>query len=82
MNKEIILIKNGELALKGLNRSTFEEVMIKNIKRHLKPLGNFSVKRAQSTIAIEPIDDDFDMSIALEKMKYIFGVAAFSKAFV
>ena len=82
MNKEIILIKNGELALKGLNRSTFEEVMIKNIKRHLKPLGNFSVKRAQSTIAIEPIDDDFDMSIALEKMKYIFGVAAFSKALV
>ncbi|MBQ7045784.1 MAG: tRNA 4-thiouridine(8) synthase ThiI [Clostridia bacterium] len=82
MNKEIILIKNGELALKGLNRSTFEEVMIKNIKRKLKPFGNFSVKRAQSTITIEPMDDNFDMSIALEQMQYIFGIAAFSKALV
>ena len=27
--KEIILIKNGELALKGLNRSTFEDILIK-----------------------------------------------------
>ena len=31
--QEIILIKNGELALKGLNRSTFESVLVKNIKR-------------------------------------------------
>ena len=30
MAKEVILIKNGELALKGLNRSTFEDVLIKN----------------------------------------------------
>ena len=27
---EILLIKNGELALKGLNRGTFEEILIKN----------------------------------------------------
>ena len=31
--KEIILIKNGELALKGLNRSTFEDILIKNIRK-------------------------------------------------
>ena len=30
--KEIILIKNGELALKGLNRMNFENALIKNIK--------------------------------------------------
>ena len=29
--QEIILIKNGELALKGLNRSSFESVLVKNI---------------------------------------------------
>ena len=31
--KEIILIKNGELALKGLNRKNFESMLIKNMKR-------------------------------------------------
>ena len=34
--KEIILIKNGELVLKGLNRRTFEDILIKNIKNRLK----------------------------------------------
>lgn len=27
--KEIILVKNGELALKGLNRSSFEDKLVK-----------------------------------------------------
>ena len=33
--KEMILLKVGELALKGLNRSTFEAVLLKNIRRCL-----------------------------------------------
>ena len=39
--KEVILIKNGELALKGLNRSTFEDILVKNIRRRLKSAGDF-----------------------------------------
>ena len=46
--KEIILIKNGELALKGLNRSSFESTLAKNIKRRLQSLGKFKVIRSQS----------------------------------
>ena len=42
--KEIILIKNGELALKGLNRRNFEDALIKNIKRRLKSLGETEVR--------------------------------------
>ena len=30
--KEIILVKYGEMALKGLNKRTFEDVLVKNIK--------------------------------------------------
>lgn len=52
--KEIILIKNGELALKGLNRRNFEDALIKNIKRRLKSLGETEVRSSQSTIYIEP----------------------------
>ena len=41
--KEIILIKDGELALKGLNRSTFEDVLVKNIRWRIKKYGNFKL---------------------------------------
>ncbi len=80
--KEIILIKNGELALKGLNRCTFEDVMIKNIRRRLKDLGKVEIRKAQSAIYIEPKDDDFDFEEALERVSLIFGIAAFSRACV
>ena len=45
--KEIILIKNGEIALKGLNRNTFEEILIKNIRFRLKKLGRFELRRSR-----------------------------------
>ena len=78
--KEIILIKNGELALKGLNRMTFEDILIKNIRRKIGKLGDFSVRKAQSTIYIEPRYEDFPFGEALEEMKQVFGIAAFSRA--
>ncbi len=80
--KEIILIKNGELALKGLNRCTFEDIMIKNIKRRLKDLGKLEIRKAQSAIYIEPKEDNFDFEEALERVGLIFGIAAFSRACV
>ena len=45
--KEIILIKDGELALKGLNRSTFEDTLIKNMRLRISPLGDFTFRKAQ-----------------------------------
>ena len=80
--KEIILIKNGELALKGLNRSNFEDALVKNMKRRLNNLGSVSIKKSQSTIYVEPISDDFDFDEALERVSRIFGIAGFSRACV
>lgn len=80
--KEVILIKNGELALKGLNRSTFEDALIKNMKRRLKNLGEFTIRKAQSTIYLEPKSEDFDFDEALERVSRVFGIAAFSRACV
>ena len=52
MQTEIILAKYGELALKGLNRNTFEDILMKNIKRRLKPLGKFTYTRFASTLNV------------------------------
>lgn len=78
--KEVILIKNGEIALKGLNRATFENILIKNIKTALYGLGFIEVTRAQSTITVSPVNDDYDMDEAVERIKKVFGIAAFSRA--
>lgn len=80
--KEILLIKNGELALKGLNRASFEDVLIKNIRRRLSSLGAVEISKAQSTIYIEPKTENFDFEEALRRMSKIFGIAAFSRAAV
>lgn len=80
--KEIILIKNGELALKGLNRVNFESALIKNLKRALSGFGPVQITRAQSTITIEPTAEDFPFERALERIQKVFGIAAFCRAAV
>lgn len=73
--KEIILCKYGEIALKGLNKKTFEDALIKNIKRRLHRLGEFKFSRSQSTIYIEPKDDSIDIDETVDALKKIFGIA-------
>ncbi len=80
--KEIILIKNGEIALKGLNRATFEDIMIKNMRRRLSVLGKFKISRAQSTVVVSPEDEAIDLDEAVEILKKVFGIAAMSRALV
>lgn len=78
--REVILLKLGEIALKGLNRKTFEDVLIKNIKRRLQGAGEFSVTSRQSTIYVEPLDDFADMDLAEERCGKVFGVVSYTRA--
>ncbi|MGN0592700.1 MAG: tRNA uracil 4-sulfurtransferase ThiI [Ruminococcus sp.] len=79
-HRELILAKYGEIALKGLNRSTFEDILMKNIRRRLRMIGSFSVTRAQSTIYIESKDEQADLDAAMETMRKVFGIAALCRA--
>ena len=80
--KEIILIKLGEMVLKGLNRRTFEDILLKNIKYRIRNLGQFSVRIAQSTVFIEPLSEDIDLDDVCEKIAQVFGIVTFSRACV
>lgn len=77
--KEIILVKNGELALKGLNRNTFEDILIKNMRKSLSNLGKFEFTKGQSTIMVDPVDD-IDLDDAVDRVSRVFGIAALSRA--
>lgn len=80
--KEIVLIKLGEMVLKGLNRRTFEDVLLKNIKYRLRGLGRFEIKIAQSTVYINPLSDDTDLDDVCERISEVFGIVTFSRACV
>lgn len=78
--KEIILCKYGEIALKGLNKSSFESTLVKNVKRRLRRFGKFDYWRSQSTLYISPLEESIDMDEVLEAVGKIFGIVKMYKA--
>ena len=80
--QEIILIKNGELVLKGLNRNTFEDILIKNMRKALRELGEFTFTKSQSTIMVKSVQEDCDLDEAVSILTKVFGIAALSRAAV
>jgi len=78
--KEIILIKLGEIVLKGLNKRNFEEVLIRNLRKRLLKAGEFDIKIAQSTIRVTPYDEDCDMEMVCDIVGKTFGISAYSRA--
>ncbi len=77
---ELILLKEGEIALKGLNKRHFEETFIRNLRHRLKPLGKFEYTRAQSIIHIVPKEDNIDMDEAYIRASKVFGANAICRA--
>ena len=77
--EDIILLKQGEVVLKGLNRRFFEKRLIENIVRRLKPFGAFRVYCAQSAIYVEP-EPGADVTGAYDALKNVFGVVSLSRA--
>lgn len=78
--KEIILCKYGEIVLKGLNRTSFEAEMLRNIRRRLKPLGEFKYVSAQSTLYVTPLSEDIDIDEVMLKLSQVFGIAKLCRA--
>ena len=73
---EIFLMKLGEVVLKGANKRQFESRLRQNVRRRMKPFGNFDVYILQSTVYVEPMDADADVDGAWEACHTIFGVVS------
>ena len=79
--KEVLLLKLGEVVLKGLNRRRFESRLLANLRRRVSKVGKCSVYIMQSTIYVEPADG-VDMDEVLDAVHNVFGVAAICRAAV
>ncbi len=78
--QEIILIKIGELFLKGANKKDFERKLIKNIKLKINEFGDFKVELSQSVITVTPVNLKTVLEDVLEAIGDVFGINSFSRA--
>ena len=82
MIKEVILCKYGEIVLKGANRVTFESALLKEIRKRMSRFGIFKVRYMQSTLYIEPQNDECDIEGAYDSAKKVFGIVGVCRAAV
>ena len=73
---EIFLLKLGEVVLKGTNKRQFENKLRQNVRRRMKAYGEFDVYIMQSTVYVEPMNDEADVDGAWEACKSIFGLVS------
>ncbi len=79
-NSEMLLLKLGEVVLKGQNRRSFEDRLVTNVRRRLKKCGSFQVYVRQSTIYAEPVNGSCDMESAWQAARQVFGVVSVARA--
>ena len=78
--RDMILLKQGEIVLKGLNKRSFEQKLLSNIRTRLKLIGDFNVYSVQSAVYVEPKTDDEDLDAAFEALTKVFGIAKLTRA--
>ncbi|MDK2805128.1 MAG: tRNA uracil 4-sulfurtransferase [Thermoanaerobacterium sp.] len=74
---DIILIKYGELALKGDNRAFFENKLVKNIKEALKGYDGIKVEKTHGRIYVEC---DGNVNEVIDKLRKVFGIVGMTVA--
>lgn len=79
--KRVILVRYGEIILKGLNRPVFEDKLMGNMKKSLYGFGKINVIRSQARIFIEPFEESFDFDGAVAKLIKVFGIVSVSIVF-
>ncbi|MDY3015312.1 MAG: tRNA uracil 4-sulfurtransferase ThiI [Evtepia sp.] len=77
---EIILMKMGEMVLKGLNRHGFEERLMGNARRSLQKYGKFRIRSRQSITYVEPLEESCDLDGAFDTLQKLFGIVGVSRA--
>ena len=77
--RNMIIVKVGEIHLKGQNRPFFERTLMNNMKATLKNFEGVRVAIAQSRIYVYNIDPK-DLDEALSRLSRIFGIHALSPA--
>lgn len=80
MNEQnILIVRCGEVALKGMNKPYFERMLVDRIRRNLKAFKGVDIKRQEGLIFVRA-EKDLDIDAIIKETAKVFGVASISKA--
>ncbi|MFR1697967.1 MAG: tRNA uracil 4-sulfurtransferase ThiI [Anaerovoracaceae bacterium] len=80
MNEQnILIVRCGEVALKGMNKPYFERMLADRIRTNLKGFDGVDVKRHEGLIFVRA-DKRLSMDAIIKETTKVFGVASVSKA--
>lgn len=79
--KEVLLLKCGEIVLKGLNRKSFEDRLMKNLTRRMNHVADCKITMRQSVVYVE-IPAGADAEAVIDCARHVFGFATISRAAV
>lgn len=79
--KEIILVKYGEIILKGGNRPKFEKILMQNIRDAIRNIATAKITIAQATIYIQ-VEEEDRLDLVCERLALIFGIVTVTRAAV
>ena len=68
----ILIVKYGEIGVKGKNRYIFENRLIRNIRNMLNPIGRFNVYKEYGRIYVDL--EDYDYEEVIEEVRKVFGI--------
>ena len=73
MQYKAFMIKYAEIGTKGKNRYIFEDILVKNINRKIKNLGDFFIRKEQGRIFIEA-KSEYDYEDVVQALTKVFGI--------
>ncbi|KXG74217.1 tRNA uracil 4-sulfurtransferase ThiI [Thermotalea metallivorans] len=76
--KKVLIVRYGEIALKGLNKSHFEQKLIRNIQGNIKDLGEARIYKSNGLIYVAFNGQDEEEMI--ERIVKVFGIVSVSPA--
>ena len=76
--EKVILLRIGEIFLKGKNKSYFDNMLINNIKRHLTGF-EYKFVKSQNRYYLEDFKED-DLDEIVDRVKKVFGLHSLSVA--
>ncbi|HHX50194.1 MAG TPA: tRNA 4-thiouridine(8) synthase ThiI [Clostridia bacterium] len=75
--ENVLVVRYGEISLKGKNRYFFENLLLRKMKEALEGLAPRRIWKTYGRIYVEVFDDD---SAVMERLSRVFGIFSFSPA--
>lgn len=76
--EDVIIVRYGEIALKGLNKRFFEDKLVSQIRSALSDLGKIKVYKSHSRIYVDI--GDYKVRDITDRVKKVFGIVSISLA--